>query len=192
MAALQINRAMKNRTLKVYLLIAVLFLLSALAASYCKMDGLKLLEFEFVATTTGILLGFGITIYTFIVQLLQPIIENLTKKISDQDKIKQWRGLLRSAEKELRQDLWLIFFALLIVLIIGIVSHSVDLTFNFGLYFICCIPETLYIFVYLLSFRALFDLMSALFSIGEITILLLNTDDITPNNKITEEQQENE
>lgn len=183
---------MKNRTLNASILIAVLFLLSALTASYCKVDGLKLLEFEFVATTTGILLGFGITIYTFIVQLLQPIIENLTQKITDPNKVKQWRGLLGSAEKELRHDLWLIFLALIIVLINGILSHSVDLTFNFGLHHVCYISETLYIFVYLLSFRALYDLMSSLFSIGEITILLLNTDNVIPENKTTEEQKKNE
>lgn len=165
-----------NNSFKGFLWLSLLFLVAAIIASSCKIEGLKLLDFEFVATTVGIILGFGLTIYTFILQLLQPLIERLKKRFEDEDKKKRTTGLLISSEKELRQDLWLIFFSLVIVLIVGIVSNSVELRFNFGLHDVCYLPQTVYIFVYLICFRAFYDLISSLFAIGEITIQFLTQD----------------
>lgn len=176
---------MKSKSYRGFLWILFLPVLAGAISSYCKVDNLKILEFDFVATTTGVLLGFGITIYTFIMQLMQPIIDNLCKKIADEKERKRNIGFLNSAQRELKQDLWMIFICLMIVLVVGVFSNSVNLIFNFGVHHICYIPQTVYISVYLLSFMALYDLMSSLFTVGEITIELLNTDEIKPKSPTT-------
>lgn len=173
MDAQRTKKTMKNKRLRGFWSLIFLLTLASIITSYSNIKDLKLLSFEFVATTTGLLLGFGITIYTFIMQLLQPIIDKIVKTIPDEEKRNKSIGLLISAENELKQDLWLMFISLMLVLIIGVVSNSVDLKFNIGLHCVSYVPETVYISVYLFSFKALYDLMSSLFSTGTITILLL-------------------
>lgn len=163
-----------NKSLLPIAWLVFLLVSAGVIATYAKVDEIKLLEFDFVATTVGVLLGFGLTIYTFVVQLIQPIIDNVEKKIIDPDRKKNIKNGIIASSKELRDDLWLIFIGLIIVLVIGVISKSVDLQFQFGDKCICHFPEFVFIAVYLLSFRAMYDLMKALFSFGDIAVELLN------------------
>lgn len=154
--------------------ILLLFALAGVIASNAKIKGLKILEFDFVLTIVGVLLGFGLSIYTFSVQLLQPIIENVEKKIDNKERQERIIKHLKSGILELREDLWLLFFSLLIVLVVGVTSNSTELKFNIGVYPICYLAETIYITVYLIALRAVSDLMKSLFRVGEITVELLD------------------
>lgn len=154
----------------------VLAAIAGLVSSYLPIDKLKILEFDFVATILGVLLGFGLTIYTFMIQLTQPIIDKLGSHIVDKAKRRPMELRLKSAEKELREDLEVIFFCLVAVLIVGVIGKSVDLTFNIGLHHVAYLPEWLYTFAYLLAFLAMYDLMRSLFYMGEIAISLLTAE----------------
>ena len=170
----------RNRILSGFSWIALSLILGATIASYANIKDLKLLDFEFVATTIGVLLGFGLTIYTFILQLIPPITESI-KKSSFAEPIKQKTvDLLMSSERELREDLLLMFVCLIIVLIVGIIANTFPLTDNIQQHVISRIPETVYMSVYLLAFLALRDLMLSLFGIGRITISLLNASPPSP------------
>ncbi len=126
-------------------------------------------------TYFGVLIGFALTIYTFGLSMVSDIKSkiNIHKKLTEEQKKKMFVSLV-SGFGEIKGDIWLIFYSILIVIGFAI-AKEIPNPFgwqveNFNL------PETANLTLFVTTTIAMWDIMQTLFNLSEIN-LELNKDE---------------
>lgn len=159
--------------LKITLFFVLLFMLSLILIKFTKINVGTFVDNSFLFTYLGIFLGFAITIFTFIVSMIEKVRERIEidpnkteaeKKIVEDDIIHLY--------KEIKQNIMLIFYSFLLVIIITLFG-SVDIP-------LIKIPEYLGVSkidlffaikleILLLSLYSIYDLAISSFTISNLT-----------------------
>ncbi len=122
----------------------------------------------------GVLIGFSLTVYTFGLSMVSDIklsiekIDNICKAKKD----KMYNSLVMGF-KEIKQDIWLIFFALLSVIYFAI-AKEVTNPFGWNVERFK-IPETSNLTMFFVTTLSMFDIMKTLFNLAEIKLELIKT-----------------
>lgn len=123
----------------------------------------------------GVLIGFSLTIYTFGLSMVSDIKINIEKikKFSPEDKEKMYTKLI-SGFSEIKQDIWLIFWAIILIIIFEILRGTTNpFGWNVEQY---KIPETVNITLFIATTLAMYDIMKTLFNLSEINLELIKND----------------
>ncbi|WP_442846801.1 hypothetical protein [Leeuwenhoekiella sp. H156] len=123
-------------------------------------------------TYFGVLIGFSITIYTFGLSMCNDIKKNIQEieSLSQSTKEILFKKLIRGF-KEIKQDIWLIFFAIIMIVIVAILSE-IENPFGWEIEKFR-LPETVNLSLFIISTIAMFDIMKTLFNLSEINLELL-------------------
>jgi hypothetical protein len=120
----------------------------------------------------GVLVGFAITIYTFgltMVENIKTSVDDL-KDVKDQDKDAIFEKLI-SGFREIKEDIWIIFYAIIIVVLFAILKN-IENPFGLDVERLK-IPETVNMTLFIYSTLCMFDIMRTLFNLSEINLNLL-------------------
>lgn len=138
----------------------------------------KIFETVNLFTYFGILIGFAITIYTFGLSMVTDIKNDIQSLKSIEQSLKtQMYNKLVSAFLEIKQDIWLIFFALILVIYFAI-AKDITNPFNWEVEKYK-IPETVNITLFVTSTFSMYDIMKTLFNLAEIKLELINKNGTT-------------
>tara|TARA_B100000949_G_C14067291_1_gene360325 strand:- start:246 stop:581 length:336 start_codon:yes stop_codon:yes gene_type:complete len=97
------------------------------------------------------------------------------KELTDEKKEILFQKLIHGF-KEIKQDIWLIFFAIVLIVIFAILSEIKN-PFNWEVERLR-IPETINLSFFTLSTLAMFDIMKTLFNLSEINLELLKNKNV--------------
>jgi hypothetical protein len=126
-------------------------------------------------TYFGVLIGFAITIYTFGLSMIAEIKKNIDKisGLTELDKKAMFRNL-RNGFSQIKQDIWLIFIGIILVIIFSVLK---DITNPFGWKVEKYqIPETVNLSLFILSTIAMYDIMKTMFNLSEINMELIKNE----------------
>jgi amino acid transporter len=112
-----------KRSIRVSLFILVPFLIFLGLDKYLDINFGEFAEPKFLFNYTGILLGFAITLYTFIVSQFSDLKDKIIEKSnSDEDKTRKLASL-KSMYSEVKDNVWFIFICLLIAILFYLVPE---------------------------------------------------------------------
>ncbi|SDH62043.1 hypothetical protein SAMN05421846_101338 [Chryseobacterium taeanense] len=127
----------------------------------------EIYETNNLLTYSGVLIGFGLTLYTFGLSILKDIYEVIDKisfkKIENKELIIKE---LKAAFKEIRNDIVVMFFAIIAIFISTIISNTIN-PFEWDVEYLK-IPEILKMSVFLYTTFALADIMKSLFDLSKL------------------------
>lgn len=126
-------------------------------------------------TYFGVLIGFALTIYTFGLSMVSDIKSKIDnhKKLTDEQKKKMYLSLV-SGFGEIKGDIWLIFYSILIVIGFAI-AKEIHNPFNWQVEKYK-LPDTANLTLFVTTTIAMWDIMQTLFNLSEIN-LELNKDE---------------
>lgn len=123
-------------------------------------------------TYFGVLIGFSLTIYTFSLSMVSDIknnISTLKDKTEDEKKL-MFKGL-RSGFSQIKQNIWLIFWAILLVIFMAVLRNVTNpFGWNIEEY---QIPDTINLSLFFLSTMSMYDIMKTMFNLSEINMELI-------------------
>lgn len=160
-----------KRLIWVFMVITIIFLISHLLVRFINFSESELLNPNNLFTYFGVLLGFAITVYTFGSSMVSDIIIKTfeSTRLSEAKKYKIQEDLF-SAFKEIKEDIWIIFISLTIVIVFAILNEiSNPFLTNVEEF---KIPETFSLALFILSTYSMWDLIKTLFNIAEINFIL--------------------
>lgn len=162
----------KLSLLYIVLLFIGLFVISCVLVKYTNINIKSISDNSFLFTYLGIFLGFALTIFTFIVSMVDKIKDAIEK---DESKTKAQKEIAQSNilsfYSEIKDDIFLIFYFFLIVTALSL-FENVDIPFvNISNFFITKIQLIIAIKLelFILSLYAIYDLTSSAFKISEAT-----------------------
>lgn len=161
-------------SLIVFIIFISVFIASAVLVKYTKINVSKISDDSFLFTYLGIFLGFALTIFTFIVSMVDKIkasIEKDDKKTVDEKK--ETQNKIISFYSELKDDIYFIFYSFLIVIVISLFENVINIP-----NFILSKDQILIAIkleIFLLSIYAIYDLCSSAFKISESTGVFRNS-----------------
>ncbi len=164
-------RSKVNRSVANTILICVLAAISLALPCFFPIKGTALFKIEMVVAVIGLMLGFGLTIFTFILQLIPGIVSDVRAMFPE--KSTYGNEVLRSSLNELKDNLWAMFLALAIAFV-GSLVGSIDRLCPWFMECSISIAESCFVFAYLFSAYAFTDLIKSLFTIGDIVAFLLD------------------
>jgi hypothetical protein len=169
---------MNQKTKKNYL---ILIILGSLIISNClveKFDFQSLTIFSPASLFTyfGVLIGFSITIYTFGLSLVSNIKDKIitNSKLNQTEKNKIQKNLF-TGFTEIKDDIWIIFIALISVIIFSI-AKLIENPFDFDVEKYK-IPETINLTLFIITSIAMWDIIKTLFNLAEINFELNKIED---------------
>lgn len=126
-------------------------------------------------TYFGVLIGFALTIYTFGLSMVSDIKSKIDthKKLTEEQKKKMYLSLV-SGFGEIKGDIWLIFYSILIVIGFAI-AKEIPNPFGWQVEKIN-LPDTANLTLFVTTTIAMWDIMQTLFNLSEIN-LELNKDE---------------
>lgn len=145
------------------ILISISFYISFLVYSDYKIG--KIIDDSDLITHYGLFIGFGLTIYTFVISVL----DNIVSRIDNNSKVKNKEGIIKnvfSGVKHLKEDVFVIFLIFIIQILLMLIENALC---QFALTVII-IKHALFIY----SLIILFDVCRVLFGISEVSLTLLN------------------
>lgn len=122
-------------------------------------------------TYFGVLIGFALTIYTFGLSMVSDIKSKIDahKKLNEEQKKTMYLSLV-SGFSEIKEDIWLIFYSILIVIGFAIAK---DIPNPFGWQVEkYSFPETANLTLFVTTTIAMWDIMQTLFNLSEINLEL--------------------
>lgn len=125
-------------------------------------------------TYFGVLIGFALTIYTFGLSMVSDIKQKIEtiEKLNAVQKDEMYNKLV-SGFAEIKQDIWLIFYAIIIVIIFAIAKEIPNpFGWNVESY---KLPETINLTLFITTTIAMSDIMRTLFNLSEINLELNKT-----------------
>ena len=167
---------MKNKKPIRYALSILIILVIGITSNYLAINtdisNFSIFSLISLFTYFGVLIGFSITIYTFGLSMCNDIKKNIQEMVELKEEQKEilFQKLIRGF-KEIKQDIWLIFFAIVLIVIFAILSE-IENPFNWNVDKMK-IPETVNLSLFILSTIAMFDIMKTLFNLSEINLELL-------------------
>lgn len=122
-------------------------------------------------TYFGVLIGFALTIYTFGLSMVNDIKEKIDKnaKLNEQQKSDAYKSLV-SGFNQIKQDIWLIFYSILIVICFAVAKEVVN-PFGWDVEKFK-LPETVNLTLFVTTTIAMWDIMQTLFNLSEINFEL--------------------
>jgi hypothetical protein len=122
-------------------------------------------------TYFGVLIGFALTIYTFGLSMVSDIKSKIfTNKELTEDKKKEMYSSLVSGFGEIKGDIWLIFYSILIVIAFAI-AKEIPNPFGWQVEKFN-LPETANLTLFITTTVAMWDIMQTLFNLSEINLEL--------------------
>jgi hypothetical protein len=158
----------------------ILILLSIGILSNYLVRTTKISSFPFFDDVTlfsyfGVLIGFAITIYTFGLSMVSEIKIKIDKHLKfDKDQKKVMYLKLVSGFSEIKEDIWIIFYSLIIILSFSL-SKNIPNPFCWDVKPLM-LPETANLTLFTTTTIAMWDIMKTLFNLSEIN-LELNKED---------------
>lgn len=122
-------------------------------------------------TYFGVLIGFALTIYTFGLSMVNDIKQKIDshKKLNEGQKRKSYDSLV-SSFGQIKQDIWLIFYSILIVICFSVAKEVINpFEWNVEKY---KLPETINLTLFVTTTIAMWDIMQTLFNLSEINFEL--------------------
>lgn len=172
---------MKNKKPIRYTLSILIILIIGFISNYLvintEISNFSIFSLISLFTYFGVLIGFSLTIYTFGLSMCNDIKKNIqeVKELTDEKKEILFQKLIHGF-KEIKQDIWLIFFAIVLIVIFAILSEIKN-PFNWEVERLR-IPETINLSFFTLSTLAMFDIMKTLFNLSEINLELLKNKNV--------------
>ena|SRR5690554_173569 len=170
----------KRNKIKRYLITILIFIIIGIASHLLaiKTQVAELTIFNSLSLFTyfGVLIGFSLTIYTFGLSMVVDIKKNISlmTELSEENKTILYEKLV-SGFTEIKQDIWLIFYSIILVITFAIAKEIVN---PFGWQVEQYkIPETAFLSLFVLSTFAIFDIMRTLFNLSEINLELIKKED---------------
>lgn len=166
------KRSKNKRILIAILIIIIIGILAHLIAVKTHVAELPIFNSLSLFTYFGVLIGFALTIYTFGLSMVVDIKKNISlmSEISVEKKEILYQKLVNGF-KEIKQDIWLIFYAIILVIIFAVAKEIINpFGWNVEHY---KIPETAFLSLFVLSTFAIFDIMKTLFNLSEINLELI-------------------
>jgi hypothetical protein len=160
------------RNIVTIVIIAAIILLSNWFVMNTSIATLTIFSFNNLFTYFGVLIGFSLTIYTFGLSMITDIKNNI-EKLSDKTEEEKSAMIssLISGFAEIKQDIWLIFIAIIGIIYFGIAKEITNpFDWNVEQY---KIPETINISFFIISTISMFDIMRTLFNLSEINLELI-------------------
>lgn len=126
----------------------------------------KINDNEFLFQFIGILLGFAITIFQFIISMVEKIKENHKLEVNgDVDKVSRFQTKVDKLYKELRENIKFVFVSLIIISILFV---PMNIPYR--------IEKSIHVAIFLLNLYAIFDLVAVSFSVSNTTALIKDDD----------------
>lgn len=125
-----------------------------------------------VFTYFGVLLGFSITVYTFGLSMTENIKKGILTidTLSKEEKIVLIQKMINGF-KEIEDDIWAIFWCIIIVIITSIAKNVVN-PFGWNVEKIQ-IPEICNLTLFIFSTYCMYDIMKSLFNLSQVNLTLL-------------------
>lgn len=171
---------MKTNKTKRFLLTMLIVLAIGIISNYLvrttPVSSFAIFETANLFTYFGVLIGFALTIYTFGLSMVTDIKSKIDnhKKLTD-DRKKMYLSLV-SGFSEIKGDIWLIFYSILIVIGFAI-AKEIPNPFNWQVEKFN-LPDTVNLTLFITTTIAMWDIMQTLFNLSEIN-LELNNDEKT-------------
>jgi hypothetical protein len=167
---------MKNKRAYRYFMNIIFVIVIGTISNYfvrtTNVSNFSLFDSSSLFTYFGVLVGFAITIYTFGLTMVENIKNSVDrlKDFKEQDKEAILEKLI-SGFKEIKEDIWIIFYAIIIVVIFAVLKNIEN---PFGLDVSKFkIPETVNLTLFIYSTLCMYDIMRTLFNLSEINLNLL-------------------
>lgn len=149
------------------------------ALSIIAMDASKLCENGFLFNFIGILLGFSLTIFTFIVSMVEKIKDRAESKFhNDETKRIKVQRIIDSLYREIKDN---IFFNFLSLILIGIIYLLFNLKPTFNIFHFEVNTERLLnsikLSIFFLNLYAIYDLIIVSFKLSDTVGILKKADD---------------
>ena len=166
---------MNKRILLSGLIIAIIGVVSNILVRCTLISSYSIFDTSNLFTYFGVLIGFALTIYTFGLSMVSDIkakIQSLDK-LNEQKKIEMYDKLV-SGFQEIKGDIWLIFYSILIVIYFAIAKEIIN-PFGWDVKKLK-IPETANLTLFVTTTIAMWDIMRTLFNLAEINFELNKTE----------------
>jgi hypothetical protein len=162
----------KNRVLINLITIGILYWISNRLVIKTTIEDFSILSSKNLFAYFGVLIGFSLTVYTFGLSMVSDIKSSIEKLdyIDESKKNKMYDSLIMGF-KEIKQDIWLIFFALLAVIYFAI-AKEVTNPFGWDVERFK-IPESSNLTMFFVTTLSMFDIMRTLFNLAEIKLELI-------------------
>ncbi len=132
----------------------------------------KLIEPTNLFTYFGVLIGFALTVYTFGLAMISDI-KNELMSLDDftKEEKEEMINKLANGFKEIKDDIWIIFSSLILVIYFAIAS-SISNPFGWEIEHFM-IPQSSNLTLFIVTTYAMYDIMRTLFNLSEIKLELL-------------------
>lgn len=168
-------RKNRKRIFLSMLIIAVIFIGSNFLVRKTPVSTFSIFEPANLFRYFGVLIGFALTIYTFGLSMVSDIKSKIdeNKKITPEKKEIMYESLI-SGFGQIKEDIWLIFYSILIVIVFAILKEIPN-PFGWSVDTIK-IPESINITLFITTTIAMWDIMQTLFNLSEINLELNKRD----------------
>jgi hypothetical protein len=166
---------MNKRYIFPLLIVIVIFISSYFLVLYSEVETIPIFDTISLFAYFGVLIGFSITIYTFGLSMISDIKSNIDKieNLSIEDK-KDMFTSLRNGFRQIKQDIWLIFIGIILVVVFSILKNIINpFGWEVEKY---QIPDTMNVSLFILSSIAMFDIMKTMFNLSEINMELIKNE----------------
>jgi hypothetical protein len=170
---------MKKEKIKRILLTLVIVFIIGVLSNYLVLttpvSSFSIFETDNLFTYFGVLIGFALTIYTFGLSMVSDIKSKIDthKEFSEAEKKEMYLNLV-SGFGEIKEDIWLIFYSILIVIGFGI-AKEIPNPFNWQVQKFD-LPNTANLTLFITTTIAMWDIMRTLFNLSEINLELNKND----------------
>lgn len=160
-----------KRNILLLLFVSTIVLVSNYLVRTTPVSSFSIFDTANLFTYFGVLIGFALTIYTFGLSMVVDIKSKIDshKKLTVEQKNKMYLSLVSSFD-EIKGDIWLIFYSILIVIGFSIakeITNPFDWKverFN--------LPDTANLTLFVTTTIAMWDIMQTLFNLSEINLEL--------------------
>jgi hypothetical protein len=160
-----------KRSLLLLLFVSAIGVVSNYLVRTTPVSSFAIFETTNLFTYFGVLIGFALTIYTFGLSMVSDIKSKIDRhnKLTEDQKKNMYSSLV-SGFGEIKEDIWLIFYSILIVIGFAIAKEipnpfcwQVE-SFN--------LPDTANLTLFIMTTIAMWDIMQTLFNLSEINLEL--------------------
>ncbi len=160
-----------SRILLFILVIGIIGVISNVLVVNTNVCTFSIFETSNLFTYFGVLIGFALTIYTFGLSMVNDIKQKIDnhKKLNEIQKRQSYDSLV-SGFSQIKQDIWSIFYSILIVICFA-VAKEVTNPFGWNVEKLK-LPETINLTLFVTTTIAMWDIMETLFNLSEINFEL--------------------
>lgn len=168
---------MKTKVRNKRIIYATIFVCLTFAASNVLVRNTSILNFKILDPTSlltycGVLIGFALTVYTFGLSMIADIKKELIT-INDLSQDKKDIMLIKLVDgfQEIKEDIWIIFIAFILIIYFAIVLEIPN-PFGWQIEYLM-IPQSINLTLFIATTYSMYDIMRTLFNLSEIKLELL-------------------